>query len=116
MPASAPPGLALVTLWGLCRVVVKGAPETIEQLLSDVPEGYEDTHRALTFAGARVLALAYRRMESGENFQSMKRSEAEQGLTFAGFLVADTPVKVDTQKVLEELVESNHCCVMITGD
>jgi cation-transporting ATPase 13A1 len=43
---------------------VKGAPETIKQMLATVPEGYDDTYKWFTRRGSRVLALGIKDMGS----------------------------------------------------
>ena len=44
------------------------------------------------------------------------REEAESDLTFCGFIISECPLKEDTKAVIEELVQSGHEVVMITGD
>ena len=41
-------------------VSVKGAPETIKDMIKDLPEGYEETYKWFTRKGSRVLALAWK--------------------------------------------------------
>jgi cation-transporting ATPase 13A1 len=102
-------------------VGVKGAPETIRHYLTEVPPHYEETFKYFTRNGARVLALAYRYL-STENelgmgrINDLKREEVECDLTFAGFLVLQTPLKDDAKIAVRMLNESSHRVVMITGD
>ena len=100
---------------------VKGAPETIKAMLVKAPVGYEETFKYFTRNGARVLALGYRYLatdsELGQKrINDLKREEVERELTFAGFLVLQTPLKDDAIKAIQMLNESSHRCVMITGD
>ena len=44
------------------------------------------------------------------------REEAEKDLIFAGFIVAECPLKPDTLGVMKELKASSHEIKMITGD
>lgn len=102
-------------------VGVKGAPETIRTMLVDVPPYYEETFKYFTRNGARVLALGYKYIsteaEIGQKrINDLKREEVEAELTFAGFLVLQTPLKDDAIKAVQMLNESSHRCVMITGD
>lgn len=102
-------------------VGVKGAPETIRKMLVDVPPKYEETYKYFTRNGGRVLALAYKYLhesdEIGQNkINNLKREEVEAGLTFAGFLVLQCPLKEDAVKAVRMLNESSHRVVMITGD
>lgn len=100
---------------------VKGAPETIYDMLVNVPPKYEETFKHFTRNGHRVLALAYKYLseesEIGQGrINDLKREEVEAQLHFAGFLVLQTPLKDDAIKAIRMLNESSHRCVMITGD
>ena len=102
-------------------VGVKGAPETIRTMLNTVPPNYEETFKYFTRNGGRVLALAYRYLspdaELGQNrINDLKRENVESGLTFAGFLVLQCPLKPDAKEAVRMLNESSHRVVMITGD
>jgi len=102
-------------------VGVKGAPETIRTMLNTVPSNYEETFKHFTRNGGRVLALAFKYLsteaEIGQNkINSLKREEVEADLTFAGFLILQTPLKDDAKKSVQMLNESSHRVVMITGD
>ena len=72
--------------------------------------------------GKRVLALAYRKVQSTSQQKTLQdlrdtpRSKIESGLTFAGFLVFDCDLKVDSKSVIRELISSDHKVIMITGD
>lgn len=46
---------------------VKGAPETIKGMLSNVPIGYDETFKSYTRRGSRVLALGVKEMDSLSN-------------------------------------------------
>ena len=78
------------------RALCKGAPETIQTLLHEVPENYEKTYKFFTKKGYRVLALAYKKLPPGIDFESVEREELEVGLNFAGFFVCESPLKNDT--------------------
>ncbi|KAI5290963.1 hypothetical protein KEM54_006868 [Ascosphaera aggregata] len=102
-------------------VGVKGAPETIRKLLTDVPPYYEETFKHFTRNGARVLALAHKFLsptdELGQShINDLKREDVEKDLKFAGFLVLQCPLKPDALKAVRMLNESSHRVVMITGD
>ena len=49
---------------GRARVSVKGAPETIKAMLASVPIEYDETFKYYTRRGSRVLALAWKEMDS----------------------------------------------------
>ncbi|KAL4809962.1 hypothetical protein BDV18DRAFT_150402 [Aspergillus unguis] len=102
-------------------VGVKGAPETIGTMLVDMPPNYEETFKYFTRNGARVLALAHKYLSpeaelSQGRINNYTREEIESGLTFAGFLVLQCPLKEDAIKAVRMLNESSHRVVMITGD
>lgn len=100
---------------------VKGAPETIMKMLTDVPEDYEETFKYFTRKGSRVLALAYKQLTTDSELgaakiNELKREKVECDLTFAGFLVLHCPLKEDAKEAVQMLNESSHRVVMITGD
>lgn len=97
-------------------VAVKGAPETIRAMLVDAPENYEQCFKSFTRAGSRVLALAYKYLDTGVNVVKVKRTDVESQLHFAGFIVFHCPLKDDAIETIQMLNESSHRCVMITGD
>ncbi|RDX85868.1 putative manganese-transporting ATPase PDR2, partial [Mucuna pruriens] len=97
---------------------VKGAPEVIQDRLIDIPPSYVETYKKYTRQGSRVLALAYKSLAdmTVSEARSMDRDIVESGLTFAGFVVFNCPIRSDSATVLSELKESSHDLVMITGD
>ncbi|XP_024368121.1 probable manganese-transporting ATPase PDR2 isoform X1 [Physcomitrium patens] len=98
--------------------LVKGAPETIQERLTNVPNDYVETYKQYTRQGSRVLALAYKslpEMAVGEA-RGLDRESVENDLTFAGFAVFACPLRHDSAEVLMELKNSSHILVMITGD
>lgn len=102
-------------------VGVKGAPETIMKMLVTVPKDYEETYKYFTRRGSRVLSLAYKQLSTESELgmgriNDLKRENVEAGLTFAGFLVLQCPLKEDAKEAVQMLNESSHRVVMITGD
>ncbi|CAL9770284.1 unnamed protein product [Musa acuminata subsp. burmannicoides] len=97
---------------------VKGAPETIQDRLIDVPATYVKTYKKYTRQGSRVLALAYKTLPemTVSEARNLERDVVENGLTFAGFAVFSCPIRSDSATVLYELKGSSHDLVMITGD
>lgn len=45
-------------------IAVKGAPETIKGMLTEVPSFYDATFQRFTRSGSRVLALAFREVDN----------------------------------------------------
>ncbi|ODV65065.1 hypothetical protein HYPBUDRAFT_143950 [Hyphopichia burtonii NRRL Y-1933] len=97
-------------------VAAKGAPETIRTMLVDAPENYEEIYKSFTKSGSRVLALAYKTLDTGISVTKVKRNEIESKLNFAGFIVFHCPLKPDAVETIKMLNESSHRSVMITGD
>ncbi|CAL5420625.1 unnamed protein product [Camellia sinensis] len=97
---------------------VKGAPESIQDMLIDLPSSYVKTYKKYTRQGSRVLALAYKFIPemTVSEARSLDRDVVESGLTFAGFAVFNCPIRGDSSTVLSELKASSHDLVMITGD
>lgn len=96
---------------------VKGAPETLKSMFSQLPEGYDETYKYFTRRGSRVLALGWKvmKIEQGQ-ISHVSRDQVESDLTFAGFLVFHCPLKPDAVQSLKMLADSSHRCIMITGD
>mmetsp|Transcript_43111 Transcript_43111/g.99299 ORF Transcript_43111/g.99299 Transcript_43111/m.99299 type:complete len:1493 (-) Transcript_43111:148-4626(-) len=98
----------------------KGSPEAIGRLLESKPEWYDATYTAMAEKGMRVLALAYRQLDSNPHavsqFTQKSRSEIEQDLTLAGFIAFKCETRKDTALVIKALQDSNHHTVMLTGD
>lgn len=97
---------------------VKGAPETIQGRLVDVPSSYVKTYKKYTRQGSRVLALAFKSLPemTVSDARSLDRNMVESELIFAGFAVFNCPIRGDSATVLSELKGSSHDLVMITGD
>ncbi|KAL5566341.1 hypothetical protein UlMin_029505 [Ulmus minor] len=97
---------------------VKGAPETIQDRLTDIPPSYVETYKKYTRQGSRVLALAFKSLPdmTVSEARNLEREVVESGLTFAGFAVFNCPIRADSATILSELKVSSHDLVMITGD
>ncbi len=97
---------------------VKGAPETLKAMLKNVPENYDRAYLTWSRKGARVLALAMKKLApmNPSKAKDIPRGELERDLTFAGFVVISCPLKADSKSVIKELVNASHHVTMITGD
>ncbi len=100
------------------RVLSKGAPEVLSKFIKDLPADYNSSYLEYVKNGGRVLALAYKYVNkmSQSEMLAYTREEAEKDLIFAGFIVAECPLKPDTAGVIQELKDSSHEVKMITGD
>lgn len=104
------------TLQGKNLISVKGAPETLRGMISELPANYEDIYKSFTRSGSRVLALGYKYIDTNVNVVKVKREDVESKLIFGGFIVFHCPLKPDAIRTIKMLNESSHRCVMITGD
>ena len=96
------------------RVLCKGAPETIKNLLKEMPENYDDCYLKWAKKGYIILALAYK---DNERFDyNTKRVELEKNLIFCGFALLETPIKQNVDKYIKELKKAKYNICLITGD
>ncbi|KAG5897443.1 hypothetical protein JTB14_002704 [Gonioctena quinquepunctata] len=97
---------------------VKGAPEILKSMFSEIPRKYDEVYLDLSRRGARVLALGYREIGklSTQELRDFTREDVEKDLKFAGFVIISCPLKIDSKAVIKELQYSSHRAVMITGD
>jgi manganese-transporting P-type ATPase len=113
--------LATETGSDITWVLTKGAPETLKPFLrsNTVPRNYDEVSMLHMALGQRVLAIAYRELNSTECLLPMSkldRLSVESELIFAGFLLLHSPIKHDSKAIVTELKSSGHNVVMITGD
>lgn len=101
-------------------VAVKGAPETLKPMFSQIPDRYDEIYLRLSRQGARVLALGHRSLGVLSNQQLREqyatRNSVECNLDFCGFVVLSCPLKPDSKAMIHELRHSSHHLTMITGD
>lgn len=103
--------------------VVKGAAEVLQDRLIDLPGNYLEIVNHYSRQGCRVLALGYKALsgmyDNNKNCLDAKqlpRQQIECDLLFAGLLVLEVPMKSDSAAAVQQLIESNHHVIMITGD
>lgn len=99
-------------------VFTKGAPEVMSDICDreSLPANYEELLYKYTHNGFRVIALAYKQMESSEHFSQLSREEVESGLIFSGFIIFENKLKDSTRPTLNKLSEAKIRTVMCTGD
>ena len=68
-----------------------------------IPKNYEEVYRNYAKRGFRVLALGYKTLAQDIDIHSLKRDDIEKNLTFAGFILFDSPLKKDTKKQIDLL-------------
>ena len=98
----------------IIRVMCKGAPEIIKNLLKEVPKNYEECFLKWTKKGYHLIALAYKDDE-GYNLNT-PRNKLEKDLIFAGFCVYEIPIKNKVEKYMKELIKSKYDICIITGE
>jgi len=98
-------------------VSTKGAPEVLKSMFTSVPEYYDDLYKYWARNGSRVIALGYKYTDLKVSaIRDITRDEVEKGLTFAGFLLFECPLKEDSAEAIDMLNKSSHRVIMITGD
>jgi Mg2+-importing ATPase len=106
-------------------LVTKGAPESVlrrcrahdldgirGQLDDDARARAIATYQALSAAGTRVLAVAYRPVAGAPPYTAADERE----LVLAGFAVFTDPIKPDVRAALETLARDGIAVKLITGD
>ena len=110
---------------GECVLITKGAPEEIERVVSDyeidgrvsvlTPEiktKMERKYREISYQGFRVLAIAYRKVESKPVYSVAD----EDKMVFLGFVAFTDPVKETAGESLELLRQAGVKLKILTGD
>ncbi|POM82976.1 putative integral membrane protein [Cryptosporidium meleagridis] len=102
-------------------VISKGSPEMMLQFFKKDPEFDQNLYQNLvnecTKKGYRILALGSKYSCINDvNNHHLKREFFENDLIFCGFLALYCPIKKHSKSVIEELNQSDHQCIMITGD
>jgi cation-transporting ATPase 13A1 len=105
---------------GAC-CLVKGSPEAIGALLAPgaKPEWYDNAYRLMAEKGKRVLALAYKWVNTDGTAAELgkkPRDWVECNLTFAGFIAFECKNRADSGVVVKALQQSSHSVAMVTGD
>ncbi|EGF82694.1 hypothetical protein BATDEDRAFT_9533 [Batrachochytrium dendrobatidis JAM81] len=102
------------------KVFVKGAPEVMRSICisSSLPPDFDEQLRNYTHHGYRVIACAWRKLESmtWSNMMKLKRSAVECDLHFLGFIVFENKLKAGTTPVIQTLHKAKIRQVMCTGD
>ena len=96
----------------------KGAPEVILDKCNSIPGNLSSTLSSYTKNGYRVLACAYKQLESFKYAQigNLKIEDLEQNLTFIGLIVLQNKLKQATIPSLRALNEAGVKTIMATGD
>ncbi|XP_036959731.1 cation-transporting ATPase 13A2 isoform X2 [Acanthopagrus latus] len=97
---------------------IKGSPEMVASLcLSEtVPAQFSGKLQSFSSEGLRVLALAYKPLDSNTDFRNIERGEVEKDMHFLGLLMMKNLVKPESAKVIKILRLAQLRSVMVTGD
>ncbi|XP_006873203.1 PREDICTED: probable cation-transporting ATPase 13A4 [Chrysochloris asiatica] len=97
---------------------MKGAPEKVASFCQaeTVPTSFASELQIYTTLGFRVIALAYKKLETNHHITALMREKVETDLIFLGLLILENQLKEETKPVLEELSSAQIRTVMITGD
>lgn len=84
-----------------------------------IPHDFDECLSSYTNLGYRVLALAYKPLDSKlswHKLQQVEREKIESDLRFIGFIVLKNVLKPETSPVIQKLYEAKIRVVMVTGD
>nr|XP_038944036.1 probable cation-transporting ATPase 13A4 isoform X4 [Rattus norvegicus] len=97
---------------------MKGAPERVASFCQPdtVPTTFISELQVYTTQGFRVIALAYKKLETDCPTTTLMREKVESDLIFLGLLILENRLKEETRPVLEELISARIRTAMITGD
>jgi Mg2+-importing ATPase len=105
-------------------LISKGAPESVFsrcryadvsgkiELIAEVQKAINDKFYNLSELGYRILALAYRNVESKTSYSV----EDEKDLTLLGFLIFTDPPKKDAHDAFDKLNDMGVAVKILTGD
>lgn len=121
-------------LKGNRRLHTKGAAEQIlascshiflknDEIISISPQkraGIEDALRQIEGEGLRVMGIAYRDIENGDNLETVDDhgllNVEKEGLTLIGFLALSDPLRVGVKEAVSRLREAGIKVIMATHD
>jgi manganese-transporting P-type ATPase len=81
-------------------------------MFQEVPSDYDKTFQTFTKKGFRVIALGMKTVKNTD----LKRDQVESNMNFIGFALYQSDIKIDTKSTIDDLLQSNHNVIMITGD
>lgn len=94
--------------------LVKGSPEALQAMCTEVPQDFTKIASDLAKRGMRVIALGMRRLSPTEvRSCSESRLETEAGLHFVGFVAFTCRVRKDSADVIKQLREGGCVVAMV---
>ena len=105
---------------GLRILYVKGAPEIVFGLCTEIPEGLSSKELDATLLGyqnqgMRTLGFAYRVLPEGAD-PIVDRKLDSQGLVFLGIAAISDPVRSDVPAAVREVIDAGIAVKIVTGD
>ena len=106
---------------GAVFLFCKGAPDSLEGILDQLPDGYRENVKRHSLEGHRVITLAFRRLDTilkGDSLadQPIPRYSAEQQLEFLALVVFTNKLRPETRTVMGALNDASIPVRMCTGD
>ena len=98
---------------------VKGSPEKVAAMCKQLPGNFSQSLEYYANSGYRVLALAYRPLDSKMAWHKVHKAtlnDLEQNLEFLGLLVFCNQLKRASAPVIHKLHAANIRSIMVTGD
>jgi Ca2+-transporting ATPase len=99
---------------GNAALFLTGAPEEVFSACTEVPDAVKAQLEAETGKGRRVIAVASRQLESGE--ESVYDPRVEQGLTFRGLVSFEDPPRQGVAETIARASSAGIRTLMVTGD
>ncbi len=96
------------------ELFVSGAPEEIFTMCPDIKDDIKNELNEQTSKGRRVIAVAYKKIVSGE--ESLSFNELEKKLDFEGLISFEDPPRNGVRETIAKAAEAGIKTIMVTGD
>ena len=93
---------------------VKGAPEEVKELCTDVPASYSSAIAQHSKQGLRLLACCWKRLEGYKGTEGL--GDLERGMALLGLVVLQNKLKPESSEIIKVLQAANIRSVISTGD
>lgn len=97
--------------------LIKGAPEQIKTICTQnsIPANYDEIIAEFSQKGYRIIGLAAKEYQEDQP-KNFSTEEAENQVTFVGFVLLNNPLKPETLNIITKLKKVDIVCKMVTGD
>lgn len=99
---------------GACGLFLSGAPEEVFLKCAVVPQEARSTLSTETRNGRRVIAIAYKKIESSQ--KGLDFELLEKGMEFAGLIGFEDPPRKEIKATIEKAKSAGVRTIMVTGD